>query len=234
MTAVSLAEAASVPVAARRGPVAATLSQAARPALRLDQRGDPPGRHCLRALRRADRAARPLCAGSDQALCSPPCLVRSRRRRSYLLGTDQLGRDLLSRIIHGARVTLLVSLFAVSFRRWSASWPGCSRAIAAVTTDLVITRLIDDAAGLSGGAARHLGGGGGRALAHQPHHHHGAVGLAAFRAHRARLGAVGARTRFCRGGRASGRRHACAIMLPHILPNICRRSSSMRVSSSPA
>lgn len=32
---------------------------------------------------------------------------------AHLLGTDQLGRDLLSRIIHGARVSLLVSAVAI-------------------------------------------------------------------------------------------------------------------------
>lgn len=31
---------------------------------------------------------------------------------AHLFGTDHLGRDLLSRIIHGARVTLLVALLA--------------------------------------------------------------------------------------------------------------------------
>jgi peptide/nickel transport system permease protein len=34
--------------------------------------------------------------------------------RSYLLGTDDLGRDLLSRVLHGARVSLLVSVIAVA------------------------------------------------------------------------------------------------------------------------
>jgi len=32
---------------------------------------------------------------------------------SYLLGTDQLGRDVLSRLLHGARVSLTVGFFAV-------------------------------------------------------------------------------------------------------------------------
>lgn len=31
--------------------------------------------------------------------------------RSHLLGTDELGRDILSRIIHGSRVSLIVSIF---------------------------------------------------------------------------------------------------------------------------
>jgi ABC-type dipeptide/oligopeptide/nickel transport system permease subunit len=35
-------------------------------------------------------------------------------RASYLLGTDELGRDILSRIIWGARVSLLVGLIAVA------------------------------------------------------------------------------------------------------------------------
>ena len=32
---------------------------------------------------------------------------------AYLLGTDQLGRDLLSRIIHGARTSLMIAVSAV-------------------------------------------------------------------------------------------------------------------------
>lgn len=35
------------------------------------------------------------------------------RSAEYLLGTDGLGRDILSRLIHGARVSLLVGVFAV-------------------------------------------------------------------------------------------------------------------------
>ena len=39
--------------------------------------------------------------------------VRQGPSTSHLLGTDNLGRDILSRIIHGARITLLVSVTSV-------------------------------------------------------------------------------------------------------------------------
>ena len=37
-------------------------------------------------------------------------------KATYLLGTDQVGRDILSRIIYGARVSLIVGIP----RSWSA------------------------------------------------------------------------------------------------------------------
>ena len=39
---------------------------------------------------------------------SPPGAV-------YYLGTDELGRDIFSRLLHGARTTLLIVLLAVSY-----------------------------------------------------------------------------------------------------------------------
>ena len=44
----------------------------------------------------------------------------------HILGTDHVGRDYLSRIIYGARVSLATSVLAVLvLRASSASWPGC-------------------------------------------------------------------------------------------------------------
>jgi peptide/nickel transport system permease protein len=81
----------------------------------------------LRALRR-DRAAMLglalfaiivlAAAFADQIAPYNPALVHPRERlqrpsATYLLGTDELGRDVLSRIIFGARVSLAVGAIAV-------------------------------------------------------------------------------------------------------------------------
>ena len=50
------------------------------------------------------------------------------RRGEHWLGTDELGRDVLSRIIWGARLTLRVGLIAVAIGSWSASRSGSSPA----------------------------------------------------------------------------------------------------------
>src|SRR5690606_36163241 len=42
----------------------------------------------------------------------------------YFMGTDQLGRDTLSRIIYGSRVTLMVSVFAVAVSALIGIWAG--------------------------------------------------------------------------------------------------------------
>lgn len=49
---------------------------------------------------------------SLRARLTPPAWAES-GNLTYLLGTDQLGRDLLSRIIYGARTSLMISTFVV-------------------------------------------------------------------------------------------------------------------------
>ena len=50
--------------------------------------------------------------------------------RAHLLGTDDFGRDILSRIIYGSRLSLKVGLISVSISlvsvRWSAWCPATS------------------------------------------------------------------------------------------------------------
>jgi hypothetical protein len=41
---------------------------------------------------------------------------------AHVLGTDQVGRDILSRLIYGARISLLVGVIAVGFSCPSDSW----------------------------------------------------------------------------------------------------------------
>lgn len=72
----------------------------------------------------------------------PPSFM-DRGLDGFLLGTDQLGRDTLSRIIYGARVTLMVSLFAVVVSALIGIWAGLAAGFFGGRTDAVILRLID-------------------------------------------------------------------------------------------
>lgn len=72
----------------------------------------------------------------------PPSFL-PRGVEGYLLGTDHIGRDTLSRIIHGARVTLLVSLFSVVVSALIGIWAGLAAGFIGGRTDAVILRLID-------------------------------------------------------------------------------------------
>jgi ABC-type dipeptide/oligopeptide/nickel transport system permease subunit len=62
---------------------------------------------------------------------------------AHLLGTDQLGRDVLSRIIHGARITLLVSVLAVVLSSVLGTAVGLYAGYRGGWIDLVVMRLID-------------------------------------------------------------------------------------------
>jgi ABC-type dipeptide/oligopeptide/nickel transport system permease subunit len=72
----------------------------------------------------------------------PPSYM-DRGVEGYFLGTDHLGRDNLSRIIFGARITLLVSLFAVIVSAVFGISAGLAAGFYGGRTDGVILRLID-------------------------------------------------------------------------------------------
>ena len=60
----------------------------------------------------------------------------------YILGTDNLGRDQLSRIIYGARVSVIVGLSAATLHVIVAIWIGLSGFIGG-KTDLIVQRFVD-------------------------------------------------------------------------------------------
>jgi dipeptide transport system permease protein len=72
----------------------------------------------------------------------PPFCV-SGAEPGYYLGTDSLGRDVLSRIIHGARVALTVALIAGTVTCAVGATLGLLAGFLRGWVDLVISRLID-------------------------------------------------------------------------------------------
>jgi peptide/nickel transport system permease protein len=62
---------------------------------------------------------------------------------SYFLGTDQMGRDLLTRLIAGARASLLVGLFGVLLSNFIGMVIGMTAGYFGGKTDQVIMRLVD-------------------------------------------------------------------------------------------
>ncbi len=70
----------------------------------------------------------PPTRGDLSARLKPPAFM-TEGSRAHLLGTDQQGRDILSRLLYGARVSLLVGVVVDApgrdgrARPW-ASWPG--------------------------------------------------------------------------------------------------------------
>jgi peptide/nickel transport system permease protein len=59
------------------------------------------------------------------------------------LGTDQLGRDILSRLIHGARTSVLIGLSAVLFAGLVGAGLGLVAGIRGGLTDQIVMRLAD-------------------------------------------------------------------------------------------
>jgi dipeptide transport system permease protein len=63
--------------------------------------------------------------------------------RAFPLGTDDLGRDLLSRLIYGARLSLLIGLSVVTLSLATGTVLGLMAAFAGGTVDIAIMRFMD-------------------------------------------------------------------------------------------
>ena len=61
----------------------------------------------------------------------------------YLLGADQIGRDILSRLIHGARVSMIVGLAATSVTVTVASVIGIPSGFFGGKYDIIVQRFVD-------------------------------------------------------------------------------------------
>ena len=61
----------------------------------------------------------------------------------YLLGTDNLGRDMLSRIIYGARVSMIVGLSAAALSALTSTSIGVFSGFLSGKVDIVVQRFVD-------------------------------------------------------------------------------------------
>ena len=61
----------------------------------------------------------------------------------FLLGTDQLGRDVLSRLIYGARISMIIGLGATAIAQIESTLIGIISGYIGGKTDLIIQRFVD-------------------------------------------------------------------------------------------
>ncbi len=81
----------------------------------------------------------------EQALYSKlkPPVWSDKGMAEHLLGTDDFGRDLLSRIIHGARISMIVGVVAVAISLFFGTIAGAIAGFYRGKTDNIIMRLMD-------------------------------------------------------------------------------------------
>jgi peptide/nickel transport system permease protein len=85
----------------------------------------------------------PVISPHDPLAVSPDDSYLRPLSPGHLLGTDELGRDLLSRILWGARVSLPVALVAVAVGLIGGGTIGMLSGYAGGVTDLLLMRLMD-------------------------------------------------------------------------------------------
>jgi len=98
-------------------------------------------------------SGRPWSDADGRAIVSPPVRQSWRTVRleealeppssRHWLGTDALGRDLLARVLHGARVSILIGLGATALALGAGLLLGGAAALRGGLTDLALSRLIE-------------------------------------------------------------------------------------------
>jgi peptide/nickel transport system permease protein len=79
----------------------------------------------------------------------PPAFM-AEGKTDYLLGTDQLGRDILSRLIYGARISLSVSFLAILITASIGTVLGITAGYSGGRTEAIIMRVVDIALSFPG------------------------------------------------------------------------------------
>ena len=158
---------------------------------------------------------------SDSRL--PPAWIEG-GSRTYLLGTDDQGRDILSAIMYGARISLFVGVASVLVSMVVGVGLGLLAGFAGGKVDALIMRVCDVMLSFPSMLVALLIDGVGRAMfpnaprlagLRRAHHRHLADRLGAVRAHGARLDAGGAQQRIRAGGarhRRQAARASCSAM----------------------
>jgi len=89
----------------------------------------------------------PLVATHDPLKTDAPSRLQAPSAQAFL-GTDHLGRDMFSRIIHGARISLYVGLISVTTGVVIGTLAGVGSAYAGGQVDLLVQRFVDGMQGI--------------------------------------------------------------------------------------
>ena len=99
------------------------------------------------ARRKVDRGEATILTGGEDGTVDPGDTLRFQAQKGgsweYPLGTDKQGRDILSRIMHGARISLMVSSLAILLGGGLGTILGMLAAYRGGKTDAIIMRIVD-------------------------------------------------------------------------------------------